>query len=229
MIGSFVFAQQYGLIIADNVNVRDESSSKSKIVGKIPNAMTYVVVDDNSFNDESIEVGITTMTYPWYQINQDDKLKGWVYGAYIIILNSGDSILECISQNIDFRILHAGKYNYTDHTEYFETYYELELLFDGKVNISSNSVQGDHILEEKGEGRYYINTRTATLNIYGNMTGEFAPDFYSWEEYFAMDQGHKPTQKELDAYIKEKSHYKSRCSFSIPLDKLNELLIPSKY
>lgn len=229
LIGSSVFAQQYGLILADNVNVRDEASSKSKILGKINNAMTFVVVEDYTFDEEIIEVGISSMKFQWYQINQEEKLKGWVYGAYIIVFNSADSVQQCISTNLDFRKTHPGKYSFNDYENYFSTYYELELFEDGKVKIHSNCVEGDHILDESGEGRYYINTRTSTLNIYGNMTGEFAPDFYTWEEYFALAKGHNPTKKELDAFIKEKSQYKSRCSFSIPLNKLDELLIPSKY
>ncbi len=228
-IGSYLFAQQYGLVIAENVNVRDDASSKSKIIGKITNAMTFVVVEDYSFNEEIIDVGISSMKFQWYQINQEDKLNGWIYGAYIIVFNSADSVRNCISDNLDFRKTHSGKYTFDDNSNYFNTYYELELFEDGKVKIHSNCVEGDHILDENGDGRYYINTRTSTLNVYGNMTGEFAPDFYSWEEYFTLANGYKPTKKELDAYIKEKGQYKSRCSFSIPLDKLDELLISSKY
>ncbi len=227
-IGSFVIAQQYGLIIAENVNVRKESSSKSKIVGKIIKEMTLVKVEDKSWDTEVIEFGNKSIENYWYQINQEDKIKGWVYGEFIILFNSLDSAKECIKQSNDFRQKYTGKYSFSDHSNYFMTYYELELFDNGKINIYSNCVEGDHILEEKGEGRFYVNTRSLTFNVYGNMTGEFSPDSYSWEEYFELANGHKPTKKELDQYIKEKSVYKSHCSFSIPLEKLNELLIHLK-
>jgi phosphodiesterase/alkaline phosphatase D-like protein len=222
-----VSGQKYGLIIANDVNVREEASSKSTVKGKIVKELTPVTIEDVSIDTETIKTGITEMKDYWYSVKQGEEISGWVFGAYIILFKTADSVKDCISKNLEFRKGHTGKYTCTDNN-YFQTYFELELMADGKVKIHSNCVEGDHILDESGEGRYYINTSSSTFNYYGNMTGEFAPDFYSWEEYFTMSEGYKPTKKELDAYIKEKGHYKSRCFVSIPLETLDEKLLPAK-
>jgi hypothetical protein len=222
-------AQQYGVVFGNNVNIREEPSSKSKLVGKILENMTRVNVESNNYTSERISFGNCNIEYYWYEINQDDKLRGWLYGAYIIAFETADSAMDFIDKNIAFRNQHTGKYTLDYNPGDFSTYYELELLGDGTITFDLSSVQGDHIISEKGNGRFYFNTKNNTFNFYGSTSGEFSPDFYSWEEYFTMAKGHKPTKEELEKYINEESHYKCYCEVKdISMESFNELMKPVK-
>jgi hypothetical protein len=222
-------AQQYGVVFGNNVNVREEPSSKSKLLGKIVENMTQVKVESNYYVSERISFGNCDIEYDWYDINQDEKLKGWLYGAYIIAFETADSAKDFIDKNTEFRSQHAGKYSMEYDPGDFYTYYELELLEDGTIKFSLNRVEGDHIISEEGNGRYYIETKTNTFNFYGNTTGEFSPDGYTWAEYYALANGHEPSDAELKKYINEESHYKCYCEVKgIPMERFEELMKPVK-
>ena len=55
------------------------------------------------------------------------------------------------------------------------------------------------------------------------LVGKFAPDGYTWAEYFELDKGHKSTAKELKTYIKERSTYKEFLIFSLPIENIEDL------
>jgi hypothetical protein len=222
-------AQQYGVVFGNNVNVREDASSKSKLLGKIADNMTKVNIEAENTASEKIYFGNCYIEYYWYEIITDQNLSGWLYGAYIIAFETADSAKDFIDKNTEFRSQHAGKYTLDHQSDDFSTYYELELMADGTITFDLSSVRGDHITSEKGSGRYYLNTKNNTFNFYGSTTGEFSPDGYTWAEYFALANGHEPSKVELDNYINVESHYKCYCEVKgIPMERLNELLIPVK-
>ncbi len=220
-------AQQYGVVFADNVNVRKNASSKSPLSGRIEKNLSLVEVTAESPTTEKIPFGLCSIDYTWHAIDFNKLITGWVYGAYILVFDTKDSAQQCINQNNAFRAANTGKYTFEYEIDGLSTYFEVELFSDGTITFSLNSVEGDHILVEKGNGRYFINTRYNTFNFYGSTNGEFYPDGYSWAEYYSMDKGHEPSAKQLEEYIKEKGHYQCYCEMKgLSLDEFASKMKP---
>jgi hypothetical protein len=223
------FPQEYAVVFGENVNIRSDASSKASIVGKIEKSLSIVKFEGESNFLESVYFGNCYLEYPWYQINQNGNLSGWIYGAYMLYFDDAASAGAFIDRNNAFRTSHAGTYTLDYAVNGLDTYFELELLIDGKINILISAVEGDHVVRETGVGRYFINTKDDTFNFYGSTQGEFAPDGYSWAEYFALAKGHVPSDEELAQYIKEKGSYKCVCDVrGIPMERFSELMKPEQ-
>ena len=71
-------AYEGSVIIGENVNVRSEPSSKSKVIARL----SYCVVRSDGQNETGSET-INGETYPWVAISTLDGVKGYVFGKYV--------------------------------------------------------------------------------------------------------------------------------------------------
>ncbi|PAB61393.1 C40 family peptidase [Anaeromicrobium sediminis] len=77
-----------GIIIGDNVNIRNATDLNSKVVSTIKLG-SYVDVLENNKN--------------WYKVQANDK-TGWIYGDYIVVDGSNDNYKKGVAtSNVNFR------------------------------------------------------------------------------------------------------------------------------
>ncbi|MCH2042977.1 MAG: SH3 domain-containing protein [Saprospiraceae bacterium] len=99
-----IYGQQKGIILGDDVRVRAENTTKSKIVTQLD---ISTLVDVLIVDDEYKNVGSSTeicFRHKWVKIQTKDGKKGWVYGEFI---QSFD-----MSKPIDEVEIKGKKYNF---------------------------------------------------------------------------------------------------------------------
>lgn len=133
-----------------------------------------------------------------------------------------------IAKNKEFRANISGTYNFFPQSGDFvgSHDYTMELFDNGRLKMNANKVEGDHSLQGVGDGRYFIDAVKGTILFQAIIKYDFAPDGYTWSEYFQLVRGHKPTKAELDEYIKGMSVFYELEKYEEKIEQQNEVLKP---
>lgn len=213
---------QTAVIFVEEVNIREEASVKSKLVYKTTESFILAEKLEQNYKKDIIEIWHKEFNERWTKIRfrEGDKvIEGYIYGAFLKIFDNNVDAQLFAQKNKEFINKYSGKYlidmEKIENSVFY--YFEIEFLGKGKINVALEGVEGDHSLFEEGQGRIYYDIQSDKIVIIAGVKGEFAPDGYTWEEYYSMDKGGNPTKKELEAYIKEKGQYKN--CFELEIDK----------
>ncbi|PJZ69636.1 hypothetical protein CH373_09030 [Leptospira perolatii] len=214
-----LFAEGTGVTLGKRINIRQEPQAKSKILQTIPADLSLVrVIDASSIQNKEEELD-PGKPENWRKIEWQN-IQGFVFASLIAVFSDQESADRFRSENEKFRSEVRGNYQFFAEEEKI---FDLIFSEDGTLRFQGEIVEGDHILVEKGEGRFFLYKNELILQIH--VEGEFAPDGRSWSEYFALANGRKPSsKKELNEFIRARQFYKENRKYSIPRSELKEKL-----
>lgn len=104
LVSTQLFGQQKAVILGDDVRVRSENTTKSKIVTQLDiSALVDVLLIDDEYKNVGSDTEIC-FRHKWVKIQTKDGKKGWVYGKFIQPFD--------ISKPIDEVEIKGKKYNF---------------------------------------------------------------------------------------------------------------------
>lgn len=209
-------AEEWGVSMGEKINVRDKPLSTGKVVGQIASDLAIIQVENSDCGSEKIKFGDKELECPWAQVSLPKLKTSYVFGNFIEVFPSKIRAENFVSENIAFRKKYAGEWEYapSKEIEIGHPTITVSLKADGSLEMTLDAVEGDHLVMEKGTGRFYLYPEAGVVKMVANLKGEIAPDGMSWEAYYKLSTGHLPENKPaLDAFIKERSQYQTRREF----------------
>ena len=227
---------QYAVITSAPVYLRDAGSLKGKKVHTHTENFTLVKLLSETKTKEQITIYNNEYYRSWSEI-ETDSVKAFTYSLFIETFETEEDANQFINVNKKFQDKYNGKYSFdlyevsefyalpTDENSQFcyDCSVYINFLESNKIEIEIEGVEGDHIVSEQGNGRFIVYNDNS-ISIMGGTKGEFAPDGYTWKEYYELAVGDNPSKEELDAYIKEKSTYKSFFKINISVEEFENLI-----
>ncbi len=234
---SINLSAQYAVLTSAPVNLRDSASTDGKAVASL--MKNYVILDyvADSRNTQKIKIWHRVFDEVW-QIVKIGNMECYVYSPFLEVFQNYADAEEFVKRNkkiqkelkgskklskkIVAKINYLSEIDDVPRGEDFrklpeDAYCEFTFDDDGKFKISIEAMEGDHMMSEKGVGRFVAYGQEILFRA--GVTGEFAPDGYSWEEYFELAVGHKPTKEELKRYIKKTKYYKTYIELLLPIEQ----------
>lgn len=220
--------QKFAVTLGENVNIRTGASLNAGKTGKIESDLTLLEVVYVSFDKEKIKISNVDIEDYWVEIKTKDGTDGFIFGYFLQLFDSKADAEYFVAKNKEFRSQVANNYQFIPQTEDIvgDNYYTVELFENGRLKMSANKVEGDHSMEGEGEGRYFIHPVKGIILFQAVIKYNFAPDGYTWAEYFELAKGHKPSKTELEQYIKEMSVYYQLEKFEEKIEHQNKILKP---
>lgn len=202
---SISWAQSFGVLIGDNVNLREKPDTESPILLKIEKDLTLLTIKETTKNKDVRIYNTTISDYPYHKVEYNGK-TGYVYGLFVVVFSTESAAKKSIEVNQVYR----SKVNESQSYTFGQGEHTLLLKKDGKLTNAYEGVIGDHIESDKGQGRYFIQEVDGDQKFffYTFNVGEFAPDGISWAEYYGLGHSGKPSKAELDKFIAETKNYK---------------------
>ncbi len=213
---------QYAVLTSAPVNLRDKPSTEGKVVASLMKNYIIVGYISDSKNTEKIKIWNNEFEEVW-KLVKIGNMQCYIYSPFVEVFKEYPDADKFVERNKKVQAELKGKKAIRDEVlkemnkdnDASDFYYQFTFEEDGKFKIEIDGIEGDHVLMEKGVGRFIVYDDHIIFRA--AIQGEFAPEGYSWEEYFLLAVGHKPTKQELKKYIKENKTYKKHFYLNVPM------------
>lgn len=142
---SISWAQSFGVLIGDNVNLREKPDTESPILLKIEKDLTLLTIKETTKNKDVRIYNTTISDYPYHKVEYNGK-TGYVYGLFVVVFSTESAAKKSIEVNQVYR----SKVNESQSYTFGQGEHTLLLKKDGKLTNAYEGVIGDHIESDKG-------------------------------------------------------------------------------
>lgn len=129
--------QEYGIIQADDINIRVEPHIKAKVIGKLERYEFVYCIGKTQEKEK-----INEEEEYWYKIHNCDNKEGWVYGKYIRYIDPTKEPDKYFKIIIEEEIVNNGLCNSGDKTKIYKLkkenyHYIIDFESNEKVKMGS--------------------------------------------------------------------------------------------
>ncbi|MEM6726671.1 MAG: SH3 domain-containing protein [Bacteroidota bacterium] len=114
--GDYIFQ---GIIMGDNVRMRSDSTTSSKVAGEL-NTGDPILVIQETHNRTNVgqEDYCHKRGYHWYQVATKEKIIGWVYGQFVFEMLTADEVSSGLESPENIRPFMGGWNMHLGENEY---------------------------------------------------------------------------------------------------------------